>query len=733
MANLSSSITKKKAYKLLFLSPRFGAALIAFLFFILYLLTAPRVNVSYADSDFLTVVGHNLGLAHPPGYPWYMVLVYIFTHLPIAGTVAWKANILSVLLHSLTLGIVFLSSWEIVDYFKRIKKWSFLNLNTQWLISFLSTLMLGSSYLFWLYGEVAEKYALNDLLIVLVIYLGLRILNKKKLHEWWWIGLVMGFGMLHHQTIVLLTPAILGLAKIDRKNWQQQVKIASLIFVGICFVGLALIAILNTRNVPVSWRFVPTLNGWWGYLSRKDFSGYLITTGEWRGMYIMNLNLHDMIVKVPIVIHTYLQHFGWLALGLWAVGCVALWKLDKKMAKWLGFLALFTTIFIPLYIPWPNDLSAQAIRLRMYLEGYVVMPMVITVGLLVLMSFVNQTFKKLNLNFIVAFLFLISLYRMSVVYGWVDLSKFDLVAKQYNQILESVPKNSLIACMSDVSCFAMLYHQQIDQVRSDVIILPQADNIVMDIVSKKQKLKGFDLQVNPEKYLDYITWNFGKRPVIVTELQRVYYDFLEIDYGFVKYIPRGYYGELTTKNTEQNLEEDYQFSDLLTHINFPEVDLMRQQLKASIAQKHLLNARILKLENDSENKVAEEIDWAKKISQGLPTIYLDDVTKFEQQIIQIKKTIYVPGKINPNNNEVLNQAEQYVALQDLNMAYKGIAGVLYQEPTNERARLMLANFYEMINQKSQAYIEYINILKYHPENMLAKVKIGQLKQFATYE
>lgn len=36
-----------------------------------------------------------LGLPHPTGYPLYMILGWLWSHLPLGGTMAWRMNLLS--------------------------------------------------------------------------------------------------------------------------------------------------------------------------------------------------------------------------------------------------------------------------------------------------------------------------------------------------------------------------------------------------------------------------------------------------------------------------------------------------------------------------------------------------------------------------------------------------------------------------------------------------------------
>src|SRR3989344_5133315 len=112
-----------------------------FLFtFILYI---PGISPSVfgGDSGDIILASWFGGVAHPPGYPLNTMLGYIFTHLPISGSVAYKADILAAFLQAASVGLIFLI----------VKK---LTKNT--LIALSASLVLAFNPLFWLYAHTLE-------------------------------------------------------------------------------------------------------------------------------------------------------------------------------------------------------------------------------------------------------------------------------------------------------------------------------------------------------------------------------------------------------------------------------------------------------------------------------------------------------------------------------------------------------------------------------------------------
>src|SRR5437764_15450488 len=78
----------------LFSRPIFGSLLVFLISFIVYLQTlAPAVP--FIDGGELATVCATLGIAHPTGYPLFSLIGYLFAHLPIAGHVIMRVNIMS--------------------------------------------------------------------------------------------------------------------------------------------------------------------------------------------------------------------------------------------------------------------------------------------------------------------------------------------------------------------------------------------------------------------------------------------------------------------------------------------------------------------------------------------------------------------------------------------------------------------------------------------------------------
>src|SRR5690242_1662071 len=88
--------------------PSYGAAAIAAgLVFLLYLVTLAPSTAMWDTSEYIAAA-YTMGLPHPPGNPFFVILGRFFSILPIAPNVAMRVNILAALCSAVSAGMWFL-------------------------------------------------------------------------------------------------------------------------------------------------------------------------------------------------------------------------------------------------------------------------------------------------------------------------------------------------------------------------------------------------------------------------------------------------------------------------------------------------------------------------------------------------------------------------------------------------------------------------------------------------
>jgi hypothetical protein len=171
-----------------------------FVLTLLVYLSTLSPTVGEADSFEFQVVSYTLGIAHPTGYPLYILLGKLFTLLPI-GNVAYRVNLISPLFAGLAAVCLYLC---------------LVHLTCHRAASLLATLTFAFSRTFWSQAVIAEVYTLNAFFVALMFYLLLRQISKPVVspaepstnRPIGKIAFIYGLSLANHLTMILLAPAM---------------------------------------------------------------------------------------------------------------------------------------------------------------------------------------------------------------------------------------------------------------------------------------------------------------------------------------------------------------------------------------------------------------------------------------------------------------------------------------------------------------------------------------------
>ncbi len=142
------------------------------------------------------------GVAHPTGYPLYLILGWLWTHLLPLGTPAWRMNLYSAAWGAAAVGMTYLAATAML----RIVAPSLPELARR-LIAVVSALMLATNPTFWSQAVIAEVYTLHALLTAGMLWLAMRSDDRRRSI---WLAWLVGLGLAHHRTTLLWLPGILA-------------------------------------------------------------------------------------------------------------------------------------------------------------------------------------------------------------------------------------------------------------------------------------------------------------------------------------------------------------------------------------------------------------------------------------------------------------------------------------------------------------------------------------------
>jgi hypothetical protein len=312
------------------------------------------------DSAEFQTLAATLGLAHPTGYPLYLLVGKLFTWLPI-GSIAYRVNLLSACAAALVIGLLYLLGRR---------------LGSRPSAALAGPLALAVCDLFWWHAVIAEVYTLGAAVVAGVLLL---LMNWRHTGDWRFLfaaGLLGGLSLGVHSTVALAAPAALIYLMLTARRWASW---TSAIVGTAAGVALALVAflILDARDAPASF-YNSTVRPW---LSRWDFYSSGFATPVQRIAFLMSARQFQSVMGgvSPNDLEVHLSQYwdflrrGWSlpAIGLMIVGLATtvLWRPNRMRAGWhealmlllvwlcmLVFVLNYTVrdiyvFYIPTYVP----------------------------------------------------------------------------------------------------------------------------------------------------------------------------------------------------------------------------------------------------------------------------------------------------------------------------------------------------------------------------------------------
>jgi len=264
--------------------PRWVGIAVLLASFALYLSTlAPTLTWGWdqkgVDGGELLVAAHTLGIPHPPGYPTYTLLLKSFATLVPVGDFAFRGNLLSALLTSLS---VFTIYWVIVRIALAVKPGAPLRLAVTG--AALGSAVIATSPLLWSQAVITEVYALNALFTAVLLLLASRLALGSSTDGTTGLaapviklalfGFVLGIGLGNHLT--LLAVAVPMLYWLWRSLGLRRLASPWMIITFALGISIYLyLPIRAAQDPPVNWGHADSLRGTVWMLSARPYQEYV--------------------------------------------------------------------------------------------------------------------------------------------------------------------------------------------------------------------------------------------------------------------------------------------------------------------------------------------------------------------------------------------------------------------------------------------------------------------------
>lgn len=240
--------------------------------FFVYLLTlAPAMHLG--DGLELCTAAKVLGVPHPTGYPLYMLLLKIFTLIPLGSEIIARTAMFSALCSAGCAGITVVILHDLLRAV--LRSWPPKALLIAALAGGLSSAFLRFH---WNNSIVTEVYALELLLILVFIRIGQRFAEAPSPGLLIAGGLVLGLGLAHHRlSVIMVLPYAIMWFKAVRLDKIVGIRRAFVLSAAALLACLALYAYLPVRaraNPAINWGNPQTLSRFMEHIRGTEYTQF---------------------------------------------------------------------------------------------------------------------------------------------------------------------------------------------------------------------------------------------------------------------------------------------------------------------------------------------------------------------------------------------------------------------------------------------------------------------------
>ncbi|MEP7133555.1 MAG: DUF2723 domain-containing protein [Chloroflexota bacterium] len=431
----------------------------------IYLFTlAPGLTWANAGSDGgdLITAAWTGGIAHPTGYPLYLILARIFQWLPI-GSLAYRTNLMSALA---------MTAAAVLVYGLVTQTLSQSGIDLNWPAGLAAGFAFGLAPLVWSQAVITEVYALQAFLTALILNLylpsrPLQDINPKSLDRW--RGLAIGLAAGNHITTLFVVPLALFLGSLQRESEEKAaprtesprygklpIDVVSLLRQLIWFgIGLSVYLILPLRAMahpPVNWGNPITFERFWWLVSGQLYQSYYLQftlAGGWG---------HVQTWAVLL-----LQQFGLVGLVLGSLGLALFFTPSRLYAFTIWISIVYSAL---MFVYRSDDALVYLIPVYLVFAIWIGLGAGNVMGRFALRS--NSI--RLGLGLLLIGYFVI---RSLGFVEQVDAAP-DLRAEQFGrQVLDAAPDNALIFAKGDQAVFSLWYFRFALNERPDLVVIAE--------------------------------------------------------------------------------------------------------------------------------------------------------------------------------------------------------------------------------------------------------------------
>ena len=418
---------------------------------LLYVLTLPRTVVLEDDGLFL-MVGAHWGIAHPPGYPLYTLIIHLFMQLPF-GSPAFLGHLSSAFLGALACGGVYACARLLGA--SRVPA-----VTAAWLFA--------ASEHFWAQAIIAEVYTLNALLFFAtyaLILSGVRRPHNRKI--WLAAAVVYGLSLANHWPLMALAfPGLLVAAWPAWRTVRRRLPELAAAAAASAALPYAWMVLRSLQEPLMSfYGAIDSVKALVKYISRQDYAGVDVSPSAGWGDRLEFLGWFGNEVVWQLTLPGFV---------LMLVGLNALFRRGQTAEAYSGLL-VFAGASVVLIALLAFDFESFSVAVfRPYsLVCYGLAALWLAVGFQSLLEhrFVAAAAPWLKTG--VAALAGLGMTAASVHAHWAinDRSGSDFTERYANAVFGLVPQNAVLLVYGDTDTASLGYYRFVEQRRPDIALM----------------------------------------------------------------------------------------------------------------------------------------------------------------------------------------------------------------------------------------------------------------------
>ncbi|XP_010846000.1 PREDICTED: transmembrane protein 260 isoform X4 [Bison bison bison] len=318
------------------------------------------------DSGELITAAHELGVAHPPGYPLFTLVAKLAILLFPFGSVAYRVNLLCGLFGAAAAALLFFTVFRTLTLLDTYR------LSGSYAGGILAAGVFSFSRLTWQWSIAAEVFSLNNLFVGLLMALTVHFEEAATAQERSKIAkigaLCCGLSLCNQHTIVLYVLCIIPWI-LFRLLKEKELSPGSLLKLSLCFSA----GLLPYIYLPVSsylnqarwtWGDQTTLLGFLTHFLREEYGTFSLAKSE------IGSSMSEILLSQVTNMRTQLS-FNIQALAVWANICLTRNVCDQRTNYVIDKFAknLLSSMPRDAIILLRGDLPGNSLRYMHYCEG----------------------------------------------------------------------------------------------------------------------------------------------------------------------------------------------------------------------------------------------------------------------------------------------------------------------------------------------------------------------------